>query len=374
MEASGAYLDHAATSPLLPEALDAMLPFLGEMFANPSASYRAARSARRAVDDARDAVAAFAGCAPDEVVFTSGGTEADNLAVRGTYDARPGPIAVTAVEHDAVLRPAVALGATVVGVDGDGALDLDALEAAIGPDTTLVSIIAAQNETGVLTALDAVAERVRTRAPHALLHVDAVQAAPFLPLGRITAGCDLATISAHKIGGPKGVGALIVRRHVRERVVPLIRGGGQERELRAGTENVAAIVGFGSAASVPAPPASQIADLRDLLAVGIVEQIRDARITGAGVPRAPQTLHLHIPGVASEELLVLLDEAGVAASAGSACASGALELSHVLRAMGWPEAEARSVLRLSLGRTTTRDEIERTIPIVASAVRQLRGL
>jgi cysteine desulfurase len=225
----------------------------------------------------------------------------------------------------------------------------------------------------VLTPLAAVAACVRRSAPQALLHVDAVQAAPFLLLASLVSEWDLVTISAHKIGGPKGTGALVVRRGARERLAPLIRGGGQERELRAGTENVAGIVGFAAAAAVPTPPASRVADLRDRLAAGIAGRIPDARVTGAGVPRAPQTLHLFIPGVASEELLVLLDESGVAASAGSACASGALEPSHVLRAMGWPADEARSVVRFSLGRTTTADEIEQTVPIVAAAVDQLRG-
>ena len=367
----GAYLDYAATSPLLPEALEAMLPFLGEQFANPSATYAAARRSRRAIDDARDAVARLAGCEADEIVFTSGGTEADNLAVRGAGRFGPGGIVVSAVEHDAVLAPAIALGATVVPVDRDGLIDLAALEEALDRPTALVSVIAVQSETGVLTPLDAVAQCVRSVAPSALIHTDAVQAAPSLSLAEMTPEWDLVTISAHKIGGPKGAGALVVRKRARDRIGPILLGGGQERALRAGTENVAAIVGFGVAAAMPDRSARRIRALRDELGEGIVAGVPGAAVTGSGVQRVPGICHVRFPGVRAEELLILLDDANVAASAGSACASGALEPSHVLRAMGWDDEAAKEAIRFSLGRSTTKSEIEVALRATIDGVRRL---
>jgi cysteine desulfurase len=371
--AGDVYLDHAATTPVLPEVFEAMVPFLGPSFANPSAHYRAARAVRRAVDDAREAVAEFAGCAPDEIVFTSGGTEADNLAVRGVGGGPPGHVVVSAVEHDAVARPAAAAGAWTVGVDRDGLIDLDALATLVGTSTALVSCIAVQNETGVCEPLDAVAEVVRAASPGALLHTDAVQAAPFFPLGPLVGEWDLVTLSGHKIGGPKGIGALVVRRRARSRLAPLLRGGGQEADLRAGTENVAGIVGFAAAAGARSVDAATVRAHRDALAAGITAAHGDVEVTGAAHRRSPGILHLRIPGVLAEELLVLLDDAGIAASAGSACASGALEPSRVLEAMGWEAGAARSAMRFSIGGSTTAEEIARATAAVNGAISRLRA-
>ncbi|HEY8545196.1 MAG TPA: aminotransferase class V-fold PLP-dependent enzyme, partial [Acidimicrobiales bacterium] len=230
------YLDHAATTPLRPEARAAMLPWLGGAFGNPSGAHRVARAARQAIDEARDTIAALLGCAPNEVVFTAGGTEADNLAVLGVAAARPGPVVACAVEHHAVLEPVHAVGGVTCRVDRGGVVDLDALAAVLTPATSLVTVMTANNEVGTVQPLDEVARVVRGRAPEAALHTDAVQGAPWLDLGRVAAACDLVTVSAHKLGGPQGVGVLVVRRGTPLRARAL--GGGQERELRSGTHNV----------------------------------------------------------------------------------------------------------------------------------------
>ncbi|HEY8526835.1 MAG TPA: cysteine desulfurase family protein [Acidimicrobiales bacterium] len=371
------YLDHAATTPLRPEARAAMLPWLGEMFGNPSGAHAVARRARQAVDEARDVVAEVVGCRPGEVVFTGGGTEADNLAVRGVHAARPGPVVCSAVEHEAVLGPVAAVGGRTVGVDGRGLVDLDELAAALSPDTTLVSVMAANNEVGAVQPLAAVAEVVRRHAPQAVLHTDAVQAAPWLDLRTLAAGADLITISAHKLGGPQGVGALVARRGVPLRATTL--GGGQERELRSGTHNVAGIVGFAAALRVVAETreatAARVRALRDRLAGGLVAAVPAAVETGVEGGdrrhRLPGTVHLCIPGVESEALLFLLDEAGVAASAASACASGAQEASHVLAAMGVPPALARGALRLTLGWTSTEADVDAALAAVPAAAARL---
>ncbi len=370
-EPTGAYLDHAAASPLLPGVLEAMVPFLGAHFANPSAVYTEARRVRRAIDDARDSVAALCGCAPGELVFTSGGTEANNLAIRGAADACPGRIVVSAVEHDAVRRAGEALGAVVVGVDHDGAIDLGALADAVGDGTTVVSVIAVQSETGVISPLADVAAIVRSRAPAALLHTDAVQAARYFSLDEIARSFDLVSVSAHKLGGPKGVGALVVRDQAIGRLAPQLRGGGQERDLRAGTENVAGIVGFGAAARQSRPDRRPTAALRDHFEAGVLSKVGRATITAHGAPRSPAVSHIRFRGVAAEEMLVLLDERGVAASSGSACASGALDPSHVLLAMGWSAPEAREAVRFTLGPSTTPEEVEYAISAVADAVDRL---
>jgi len=231
-----AYLDHAATTPLRPAARDAMLPWLGERFGNPSGDHRVARAARQAVDEARDGVADIVGCRPGDVVFTSGGTEADNMAVRGVHAARPGPVLCSAIEHDAVRNPVGLVGGTTVAVDTRGVLDLDALDAALTPDLTLLALMSANNEVGVVQPVAEAVELVRRRAPAAAVHTDAVQAAGWLDLRATIAGVDLVAVSSHKVGGPQGVGALIARPGTPLR--PLLLGGGQERELRSGTHNV----------------------------------------------------------------------------------------------------------------------------------------
>jgi cysteine desulfurase len=371
------YLDHAATTPLRPEARDAMLPWVGGRFGNPSGDHRVARAARQAVDEARDAVAEVVGCRPGDVVFTGGGTEADNLAVLGAHAARPGDVVCSAVEHHAVLHPVEHLGGRAVPVDAAGVVDLDALAAALTDRTTLVSVMVANNETGAIQPVERVADIVRRRAPRATVHADAVQAASWLPLADRLAGTHLVSLSSHKVGGPQGVGALVVRAGTPLHAQTL--GGGQERELRSGTHNVAGIVGFaaalraalagrdGAAARVRAP--------RDALADGLLAAIPGATETGPPRDgRLPGTLHLCLPDVESEALLFLLDEVGVCASAASACASGAQQASHVLAAMGIPADRARGALRLSLGWTTTDPEVDHAIGAIIAAVARLQGV
>jgi cysteine desulfurase len=373
------YLDHAATTPLRPEARAAMLEWLDGRFGNPSGAHAVARRARQAIDEARDAVAAVVGCRPDEVVFTSGGTEADNLAVRGVHAARPGPVACSAVEHEAVLRPVDAVGGTTVPVGRDGLVDIDAL-AGLDPATTLVSVMTANNEVGSIQPVAAVVEAVRRRVPGAAVHTDAVQAAAWLDLAAVTAGADLVSLSAHKVGGPQGVGALVVRRGTPVRAQAL--GGGQERELRSGTHNVAGIAGMAAAlvaAAADRPQrAERVAKLRDRLAEGLLAAVPGAVETGAHGGdrrhRLPGTLHLTLPGVESEALLFLLDEAGVCASAASACASGAQQASHVLAAMGVPFDRATGSLRLSLGWTSTDGDVDRALEVIPAAAARLRGV
>ncbi|MDD9369320.1 MAG: cysteine desulfurase family protein, partial [Acidimicrobiales bacterium] len=348
------YLDHAATTPLRPEARVAMLPWLGERFGNPSGAHRVAREARRAIDEARDVVAEVVGCRPGDVVFTSGGTEADNLAVRGVHAARPGLVLAGAIEHDAVLEPIRAVGGCTVPVDGRGVVDLDALAVLLDAATageastavaapTLVSVMVANNEVGTIQPVRDVARVVHERSPDAAVHADAVQAAAWLPLPDLLADTDLVSISSHKVGGPQGVGALVARPGTPLRAVAL--GGGQERELRSGTHDVAGIVGFaaalGAVLAQREATAAAVRARRDRLAAGLHAAVPGLVETAAGADTLPGTLHVCLPGVESEALLFLLDEAGVCASAASACASGAQQESHVLAAMGVPADQAR---------------------------------
>jgi cysteine desulfurase len=370
------YLDHAATSPLLPEALEAMLPFLGAAFANPSSAHRRAREVRRALDEARECLAALLRCTPDELVFTSGGTESDNLAVKGAAAARGGGVVVSAVEHHAVLRAAARVGGSVVAVDGDGRIDLDALAEALSEEVVLVSVMAANNETGVVQPLEEVFGLVRRLAPEALVHSDAVQAFGYLDPGRLE-GADLVSYSAHKFGGPKGVGALVVREGARPRLRAILEGGSQEHELRAGTENVPGIVAMAAAASaVDASRDKRISAVlrrRERLARGISRVEPTVSESGRRVERIASICHLVFPDVEAEELLMLLDEAGVAASAGAACASGALEPSHVLLAMGHSKEEAKRAVRFSLAASTSDEEVDHAVAAVAEALARLRA-
>ncbi len=373
------YLDHAATTPLRMEAFDAMRPWLTTAFGNPSGGHRIAREACRAVDEARDAVAAALGCRPAEVVFTGGGTEADNLAVAGVLAAArqgggPTGAVCSAIEHHAVLHSVEAVGGHTVGVDGVGHVDLDALAGAVGADTALVSVMLANNEVGTVQDLAAVAAVVRSRAPQAVLHTDAVQAVAWLDVASLAAPAALVSIAAHKFGGPQGVGALVVRDGVR--ITPLLRGGGQERERRSGTHNVAGIVGMAAALTAAvADRDTAVADVRrrrDRLVSGVVGGLGDVVESAAGADRLPNIAHLRLAGVDNEALLVLMDDAGVCAAAGSSCASGAMEPSHVLAAMGVPREGARTALRLSLGRSTTDADIDRGVEVVVRAATALR--
>ena len=344
------YLDHNATTPVLPDAAEAMARALARL-GNASSVHAFGRDARRCVEDARESVAALAGVRPDEVVFTSGGTEANNLALRG---AGREPVLVSAVEHVSVLE-AVA-GAATVPVNGDGVVDIGALEArlAAAPGPALVSVMLANNETGVVQPVAKVAEAARPFG--ALVHCDAVQGAAKIPLDMAGLGVDMLTLSAHKMGGPQGIGALIVRDGTPLR--PEARGGGQERRRRAGTENVPAIVGFGvAAAGDGVADGPRLRRLRDGLESRIAGICGGARVFGAGAERLPNTSCVSMPGVASETQVMALDLAGVAVSAGSACSSGKVEPSHVLAAMGVVPEQASTAIRVSLGRTTTEDDV-----------------
>ena len=351
-------------------AVEAMLPFLTERFANPSGSHRFARDARKAVDEARDRIAELVGVRPGEVVFTGCGTEADNTVVMGV----DGRVVCPAVEHHAVLHPVEHRGGTVVGVDAAGHVDLDQLDAALGDDVALVSVMAVNNEVGTISDLAAVSALVRRRAPRALLHTDAVQAAHWIDVRAIAPLVDLMSFSAHKFGGPKGVGVLTVREGLS--LTPLILGGGQERERRSGTHNVAGIVAMAAAlAETDAQRAEsnvRIAALRDRLVDGLLSQVDGVTETVPRDRKVPGSAHVCFDDIESESLLFLLDEGEVCASAASACASGAMEPSHVLAAMGVPRARAQGALRMTLGHTTTEADVDRAIDVVSHSVTRLR--
>lgn len=380
-----AYLDHAASTPLRPEVLEAMLPWLADHFGNPTGSHARARAARRAVDQAREPVAELLGCAPGEVVFTSGGTEADDLAINGVLDAVGGTALCSAVEHHAVLDAVAHRGGDTVAVDTTGRIDLAALAECIdtaeaaGRPVRVVSVMAANNEVGTLQPLDAVAEVLAARAPTAVLHTDAVQAAAWCDLTSLASSASLVSVSGHKLGGPKGVGALAVRPGVA--LAPRLRGGGQERGRRSGTHNVAGIVGLGAAAALVLATrdalAPQLERLRRRLEAVLAEvegvHLSVAR-NGDDPPRLPTICHVCVTRVDSEALLFLLDDAGVAASAASSCASGATESSHVLAAMGVPPEWSRGSLRLSLGWTSDDATVDRVAEVFAPAVARLRLL
>ncbi len=372
------YLDNADTTPLRPEALEAMLPFLTERFGNPSGGHRVARAARQALDEARDVVADVLGCGPGEVVFTAGGTEADNLAVLGVVAARGGVAVCPAAEHHAVLHAVQAVGGRVVGAGPDSAVDLEQLAAALdelGDEVSLVSTMTANNELGTLTPLAEVAAVVADRAPGAALHTDAVQAAGWCDLRSLAAPAQLVSVAAHKLGGPKGVGCLVVRHGTPLR--PVLHGGGQERDRRSGTSDVAGIVGFATALRLAADEREEVVPrvtaMRDRLMARLVDEVGGVTDSAPGAQILPGHLHVRIDGCEGEAMLVLLDDAGVCASAGSACASGALEPSHVLLAMGVPKAEALTSLRLSLGRSTTDDDVDAAVAAVAAAADRLRA-
>jgi cysteine desulfurase len=375
-----AYLDHAATTPMWPQAVVAMSPFFTEHFGNPSGSHGPARAARQALEDAREDVAALLGCGPGDVIFTAGGTESDNLALRGVPAAPHGRLC-SAIEHDAVLKPCLALGGSTFGVDASGFVDLDALSDALHPGVSLVSVMLANNEVGTIQPLEQVVAVVRERAPDALVHTDAVHAVPWLDVGTLCSDADLLSISAHKFGGPKGMGVLVVRSGVPYSSVFL--GGMQERGRRPGTNDVAGAVGMAAAlratTEARAVEAKRIEALRDRLADGLIGRVEGVVESGVrttdGAPRSGKvtgSCHLRIDGVDNEELLLLLDDAGVHASAGSACASGAMEPSHVLLAMGVSAAEARTAVRLSLGYTTTAAEIDLVLDVMPQIVQKLR--
>ena len=377
------YLDANATTPLLPEVFEAMRPFYLEHFGNASSIHQHGQEARSAVDHARDSIARMLHCRPAEVVFTSGGTESDNLALFGVL--APGDHMITStIEHHAVLHAAHSLESrgvevTYLPVTSQGIVEPMTLLAALKPNTKLVSIMYANNETGVIQPIDALAGIAH--AGGALFHTDAVQTAGKLALDVSPHGLlkdvDLLTISGHKIFAPKGTGVLYVRRSVK--LSPMFHGGSHERQRRAGTENVPGIVGLGKAVDVcsewlKTDGAAKLAALRDRLEAGILAAVHESGVNGAGVPRVANTTSIYFDHVEAEALLIALDLKGISVSGGSACQSGASEPSHVLTAMGLSPARARATLRFSLSKLTTEAEIDEVLTIVPAAVARLREL
>ena len=370
------YLDHAATTPMWPEAVAAMVPYLSERFANPSGSHRFAREARTAIDDAREVVAGLVGCTPGEVVFTGGGTEADNTAVLGTVARRGGTAVCPAAEHHAVLECVHRVGGHIAGTTSTGAVDPEALAFLLDTarEVSVVSVMAVNNEVGTVTDLASVAHVVRRHAPGAVLHTDAVQAACWLDLRTLWPHVGMLSLSAHKFGGPKGVGVLVARDGTAFQ--PALIGGGQERDRRSGTHNVGGIVAMAEALRITdvqrAAQLPRIAALRDHLVDRLVAQVPGVHETVGRAHKVAGSAHLCIEGIESEALLFLLDQAGVCASAASACAAGAMEPSHVLHAMGVPRTSAQGAVRLTLGPTSTQADVDRGVEVLVAAVHQLR--
>ena len=369
------YVDANATTPLLPEVLEAMLPWLGAGFANPSGSYAAAKLARRAIEHAREQVAALLGAEPDEIVFTSGGTESVNTALHSLAALTgPGTAVVSAIEHSAVLRCVehLARATALVAVDAGGRLDLADFSKSLD-GAAWVSIMAANNETGVIQPLREVVELARQRGLP--VHSDAIQAAGKIPLDVRELAVDLLSLSAHKFHGPKGVGALYVRRALR--FAPLLRGGGQEAGRRGGTENTAGIVGMGAAAAAAQrhltdPAAPPVSSLRDAFEAAVLAPTPGVTVNGDVSHRLPNTSHLSFAQCDAAGLLILLDEAGVACSAGSACLTGKQQPSHVQLAMGIPAARAKTSLRVSFSRLNTLEDALAAARAVHQAVEKLR--
>lgn len=372
------YLDNNATTRVAPEVLEAMLPCFGEHYGNPGSAHLLGLKAEGALVQAREQVASLLMCQAAEVVFNSGGTEGLNHAFRGTFEAFPAKrhFVTTAVEHSAVLALVEWLrrqGAevTILPVDGAGRLDLGRLEAAIRPDTALVSVMAANNESGVCFPLREVASLVKAKG--ALLHVDATQAAGKLPLDLASLPIDLLNLSAHKFHGPKGVGALFIRRGLR--LKPFMVGGHQERSRRGGTENLPGIVGLGYAAASARTGLAgmeRVRGMRDGLEAALKKALPEICVHGESALRLPNTSFLGFPGLEGEALLLRLNQQGICVSTGSACTTGQREPSHVLQAMGVDAELARGTLRLSLSRYTTEAEIARVVDLLPEMVRELR--
>jgi cysteine desulfurase len=378
------YLDHAASTPVRPEAIEAMTPFLADTFGNPSGGHAAARAAKTALEDAREEVAALLGAQPGEIVFTAGGTEADNLGVKGAArharaSGGDAVVVTTGFEHKGVLASCDHLVAegfrvTKLAVPASGVVDPDAVGAVVDDGTVLVSVMLVNNEVGTVQPLDEIVRRVRERAPGVVVHTDAVQAVPWIDVAGAAATADLIAISAHKFGGPKGTGALVVRGGVV--LEPLIEGGGQERGLRSGTSNVAGVVAMATALRITcaerADDVVRIATLRDRLVDGLLARVPDSFENGDRASKVAGNAHVGFRGVEAETLLVALDRAGVCAAAGSSCSSGATEPSHVLAAMGIPRDDALSSIRLSLGFASADHDVDVALDVIPRAVEQLR--
>ncbi len=381
------YFDHAASAPRREEVADAMAPWQRGVVGNPSGAHKAARSARRAVEEARDEVAAFVGAKPGGVIFTGGGTESCDLAIAGVTSHHrrtheTSQILISRIEHHAVTDAAEKMArdfddvrVDFIDVDTDGVLDLDSLKQQLSDDTAIVSVMAANNETGVRQPLDGVSSLSKSVIPGGVLtHTDAIAAASWVHLANMTATTDMVSICAHKIGGPVNSGALILRGDIA--LDPVIPGGGQERGRRGGTVDVAAAVGLAAAVRLTMKELTDVADrvldLQEKL-IAAVSLIPGCRVTGLGALRVPGTVHVTFEDLASDELLFLLDQEGVCASAAASCSSGASSPSHVLDAMGFSHERARGSLRLSMGAETTDEDLDAVIAILASVVHRLRS-
>src|SRR3954453_12332074 len=375
------YLDNNATTPLDPAVIEEMMPFLTDYYGNPSSGYTFGRQVRAAIDLARERVSALLGCEPGEIVFTSCGTESNNAAVNSALQLDPGRqhVVTTAVEHSATRRHCELLGkrggsVTVVGVDGDGNLDLEELERAITPQTAIVTAMWANNETGVLFPVDKIAEIARRK--RVLFHTDAIQCVGKIPIRLADTTISSLSLSAHKLHGPKGVGALYVNK--RSAFRPSVVGGSQENNRRAGTENVASIVALGKAAECAgaalAEENSRVRGMRDRFESGLQERIRNTFVNGDRTARLPNTSNLSFVGIESDAALVMFDRHRLCCSAGSACRTGSLEASHVLQAMNLPPERARSSMRFSFGRFNTEDEAAKALEIIPAVVLKLRAM
>ena len=383
------YLDNNATTRLDPAVIEEMLPFLSKYYGNPSSGYAFAAAARKAINLARERLAALLGCEPAEIVFTSGGTESNNAAINsalqleGRGKPATGPVrgrehlVTTAVEHSAVMRPCQDLAnqacdVTFLGVDRNGNIDVAELKHAIRPETVLVSIMWANNETGVVFPVERIAEICREK--NVLFHTDAVQATGKIPMRLRDSAINFLSLSAHKFHGPKGVGALYVSRETR--FTPLIAGGGQENGRRGGTENVASIVGLGKAAEIAfkylAERKCNVPSMRDRFEKSVLEAVGGTSINGEGAVRLPNTSSLSFEGIESSAALLLLDRQGICCSAGSACRTGSQEASHVLRAMNPANDGARRSLRFSFGRFNTDADIDRAVEVIPTVIQKLR--
>jgi cysteine desulfurase len=378
------YLDYAATTPLDPRVLEAMMPYMTEHFGNPNSIHSFGREARRAIDEAREKIAQLLNCQPSEIVFTSGGTESDNLALRGVAEAyrhKGNHIVTTAIEHHAILRTCKALedmgfSVTYLPVDEHGLVSPEQVAEAVNERTILVSVMHANNEIGTIEPIAEIVRAVKEKRPDTMVHTDAVQTVGHIPVDIQELGVDLLSFSAHKFYGPKGIGGLFVRKGVR--LVPQITGGGQERNRRSGTENVAAIVGMAKALelAVEEMPTElpRLQALRDELITGVLSRIPETRLNGHPTLRLPHNANFSFRGIEGEALLLQLDLNGIAASSGSACSSGSLEPSHVLLALGLDYELAIGSLRITLGRFTTREHILRLLDLLPKVVEKLRAL
>jgi cysteine desulfurase len=373
------YFDNNATTPLLPEVFEAMRPYFFEKFGNASSIHQQGQQARSAVEHAREQVAELLNCRPAEIVFTSGGTEGDNLALFGL--ARPGDHIITsAIEHHAVLNSCHRLeemgcNVTYLPVDGRGLVDPDDVRRALRPETKLVSIMFANNETGVLQAVNEIG-KIAAEAD-VYFHTDAVQAAGKIPVDVKETGCDLLTISAHKFHGPQGTGALFVRKGTLPQ--PLFYGGRHERSRRAGTENLAGIVGLGKAAEIALAgfadgSVAQLTALRDRLENTVLESIEQVAVNGGGAPRTPNTSNISFDCIEGEAMVIALDLKGLSVSTGAACSSGAIEPSHVLTAMGLSADRARGSIRFSLGKQNTAEDVEFALELIPQVLNRLREI